>query len=320
MGRRSPDPLTLVVGEEELLVERAIDEVISAARSRAPDAEVQAETAAVLAAHDVTMLLSPSLFGAARVVVLRDMQDGAPQILDALLDGLRSVEDEISVVVTHAGGAKGRSALDRLASAGAAVVRCGRLTRPSERADFVAAEVRRAGRQITADGVAALIDSVGTDLRELATACDQLIADTTGPIDAAAVARYHRGRADATGFAIADRAVEGDVAGALEVLRWAQATALPPVLVTSALAADLRLIARVASAGRGSSAAVARTLGLPAWKVDKATRWARGWTPAALAAALRAVALADGEVKGAAADAGYATERAVLAVAQARSR
>ena len=60
------------------------------------------------------------------------------------------------------------------------------------------------------DGAArTLIDAVGNDLRELAAAVSQLVADTPGPIDESAVRRYYSGRAEATSFTVADCAVEG---------------------------------------------------------------------------------------------------------------
>ena len=59
--------------------------------------------------------------------------------------------------------------------------------------------------------------------------------------------RYHRGRAEVTGFAVADRAVVGDVPGALEALRWALAVGVAHVLVADALADGVRSIARVSS-------------------------------------------------------------------------
>ena len=67
-----------------------------------------------------------------------------------------------------------------------------------------------------------LIEAVGSDLRELAAATSQLVADTDGTVDESAVRRYYRGRAECPGFAVADKAVAGDRAGALEALRWAQ--------------------------------------------------------------------------------------------------
>jgi DNA polymerase-3 subunit delta len=57
---------------------------------------------------------------------------------------------------------------------------------------------------------------------------------------------------------------------------------------------------------------------MPPWKVEKTQRQARAWRPDGLSAALQAVAVADGQVKGAGTDPGYAVERALLAVVQAR--
>jgi DNA polymerase-3 subunit delta len=166
--------------------------------------------------------------------------------------------------------------------------------------------------------VAALLEAVGNDLRELASAAGQLLADTTGPITTETVARYHRGRAESSGFTVADRAVDGDLAGALELARWGQSAGLASVLVTSALASTLRSMALVASAGRMPAHQLAGQLGMPPWKVEKTQRQARGWRPEGLSSALTAVARADAEVKGAAADPDYAVERLLVAVVQAR--
>jgi DNA polymerase-3 subunit delta len=151
-------------------------------------------------------------------------------------------------------------------------------------------------------------------------ACAQLVADTGGNVDVDAVMRYHAIPAEVTGFAVADAAVDGDVAAALSQLRWALLTGVSPVLVTSALANGVRQIARVASAGRTARPAeLARELGLPPWKVEQAQRQARGWRPAGIATALAAIADADAAVKGAGIDPAYALERAVLTITAART-
>ncbi len=90
------------------------------------------------------------------------------------------------------------------------------------------AEFRQAGRTIEESGVRALLDALGSDLREIAAACGQLAADTDGVIDQSVVARYYRGRAEASGFTVADRAVEGRLGEALELLRWALAVGRVP--------------------------------------------------------------------------------------------
>lgn len=318
----APARLTLVVGDEEFLVERAVATVAAAVRALEPDADITDAPAASMTVGDLAGLLSPALFGGRRCLILRDAQEAGKEFAAALpgllADNDGADNDDAVLVVTHAGGTRGRALLDGLSEMASVVVRCGKLTTTRERAEFLAAEVNAAGRRIDAAAVDTLLTTVGTDLRELANACAQLLADTPGPITKSAVSRYSRGRADATGFAVADRAVEGDLGGALEVLRWASALGVAPVLVTSSLAANLRLIARVAGEGRGQPARVAKALGQPVWKVEKALRWSRGWTPAGLSIALRAVASADGDVKGAAVDADYAVERAVMIVTGAR--
>ena len=132
-----------------------------------------------------------------------------------------------------------------MTKAGAAVVVCNKITKPAERIDFVRSEIRRAGGTTTPDAVAALVDAVGSDLRELASAASQLVADTGGMVDENAVRRYHRGRADVTGFTVSDAAMAGDLPAALESLRWAVGVGVAPVLIADALADGVRTVAKV---------------------------------------------------------------------------
>ena len=101
---------------------------------------------------------------------------------------------------------------------GAAVTTCASVRWPNERAAFVKAEVRRLGGKLTPGTDAVLVEAVGSDLRELASAVAQLVADTGGTVDDSAVHRYHRGRAEVFGWDISDLAVAGDRAGALEAV------------------------------------------------------------------------------------------------------
>ena len=295
------------------MVARAVGAVTGAARAADPEADVREVSAAGLPVVQLADLLAPSLFAERRVLVVLDLQDTSRELGAALTAYVAHPAPELALVGVHAGGAKNRQLVDAFRAAGATVVECPRL-RPGDRPGFVAAEVARAGGVISTQAVDLLIDAVGTDLRELATACSQLVADAGGTIDSDVVTRYYRGRAEVTGFLVADRAVERDPAAALESLRWALAVGAAPVLVTSALAANVRAIAKVAGAGRHNTFALAKSLGMPPWKVERAQRWARDWHPDELAAALQAVARADEAVKGAGADPAYALEKVVLAV------
>jgi DNA polymerase-3 subunit delta len=110
----------------------------------------------------------------------------------------------------------------------------------------------------------------------------------------------------------------GDTAGALEALRWALSVGVDPVPIADALADGVRTVARVSGGGRGNAYQLASSLGMPPWKVERAQRYARGWTPRGLASAMQVAAAVNGEVKGGADDRVFALERAVMAIAEAR--
>lgn len=312
--------LTLIVGDEELLVDRAIGDVIVSARARESDVEVHELTPATLAPGALAELTSPSLFGGGRVVVLRSAHDYGKDLAAEIGRYAADPADDIDLVVVHAGGAKGKALLDALTKAGARKVTCQKVTRPGDRVAFVRAEIRRAGGSIGEDAARNLLEAVGTDLRELAGACSQLVADTGGRVTDEAVARYHRGRAEVSGFTVADRAMEGRLADALEQLRWALATGVAPVLITSALAQGVRSLAKVGGAPRGlRGAGLAKELGMPPWKVDRVRQQLRGWEPDGVAHALQVVAETDAQVKGGGADPGYALEKAIGRIVASRA-
>jgi DNA polymerase-3 subunit delta len=316
----SSERLTLLVGDEELLVDRAIADVVAATRARESEAEVHELTPATLTKGSLAELTSPSLFGGGRVVVLRAAQDLGKDVAAEIGRYAADPADDVDLVVVHVGGVKGKALLDTLTKAGARKITCQKITRPGERVAFVRAEVRRAGGSIGEDAARTLLDAVGTDLRELAGACNQLVADTGGRVDDDAVARYHRGRAEVSGFTVADRTVEGRLAEALEQLRWALATGVAPVLITSALAQGVRSLAKVGGAPRGlRGAGLAKELGMPPWKVDRVRQQLRGWEPDGVALALQVVAETDAQVKGGGADAAYALEKAIGQIVAARA-
>ncbi len=311
--------VVLIVGDDEFLADRAVADVVAEIRARSPEVEVHRHDAATVTPGEIGELLSPSLFGGPRVLVVHNGQDARKEVANALLARAADGDDEATLVVTHAGGAKGKALADGLRNAGARVLTAARLTRHRERVEFVKDEVRRLGGRCTEAAAEALLLAVGNDLRDLAAACAQLVADTGGRVDEETVTRYYRGRAEVSGFTVADAAMVGDAAGALEALRWALHIGVNPVPIADALADGVRTVARVSAAGRGRPQQLAATLGMPPWKVERAQRQARGWTADGLVAAMKAVAQANADVKGGSDSAAYALERAVLAVVRARA-
>jgi DNA polymerase III subunit delta len=319
MSETPPPAITLVTGPEDLLRDRAVAAIVRAAREVDPATEVTDLAAAALEPGRVASLMSPSLFGERTVLVLRDVQDTSDDVVAELRSYLSDPAPDTSLVLVHPGGVKGKALLDAARKAGADVVECKQVKWESDKVRFVTTEFREARRKVSADAAAALVDAVGSDLRELANACSQLIADTTGTVDRAVVERYYAGRVEVSGFRVADAAVEGRREEALRLLRHALATGVDPVPLNAALAMGLRNLARVGSSSHTVRPDdLARDLGIAPFMVRKARGQMGGWTGEGLATAIAAVATADADIKGAAVDPLYALERAVVTIARAR--
>jgi len=310
-------PLHLVLGDEELLVERAVAGVLRAARKRAgtEDVPVNRVRAGDVSSYELAELLSPSLFAEERIVVLEAAaevgKDAAAMIASAAAD----IPPGTVLVVLHSGGGRAKALAGELRSLGAQEHPCARIAKVSERVDFIRAEFRSLRVRVDEETVTALLDAVGSDARELASACSQLVADTGGDVDAAAVRRYHSGKAEVKGFDIADKAVAGDVEGAAEALRWAMMRGEPLVVLADALAEAVHTIGRVGPLS-GNPYRLAAELGMPPWRVQKAQKQARRWSRDTVATAMKVVATLNANVKGAVADADYALESAVRKVAE----
>ena len=178
MAGTDPAPVTLVVGDEELLAERAVAAVVTAARAGGAGAEVHDLVGSKVTTGELTQLTSPSLFGDQIVVVIRSAQDLVKDVIAEVVAYAKRPSDDVVLVLAHPGGVKGKALVDGVKKAGAKVVTISKVTKAGDRLDFVKSEVKRAGRNIAPDAAQALLDAVGNDLRELAAACGQLAFDT----------------------------------------------------------------------------------------------------------------------------------------------
>jgi len=247
------------------------------------------------------------------------VQEAAGVLVDALTAYAKDPDPDLTLVVVHFGGKRNEALLKALTAAGAAVDDCPKITSPGDRAAFVRNEVRSFGGRISPDAVAALIDAVGNDLRQLSSAAGQLVSDFGGSVDADAVARFHRGQAEVTGFTVAEKVLIGDRQASLETLRWALDRGVAHVLIADAIADGVRTAARVTSLRTTNTGELARALKMPPWKVKKAQQQSRGWSIEGLQQAIGVAAELNADVKGAAASADYALERAVRRIVEIRA-
>ena len=191
-GRQSTDdplaPVTLAVGQEDLLLDRAVQQVVAAARAADADTDVRDLTSDQLQPGTLAELTSPSLFAERKVVVVRNAQDLSADTVKDVKAYLGAPAEEITLVLLHAGGAKGKGLLDAARKAGAREVACPKMTKPADRLAFVRGEFRALGRSATPGGV----PGAGRLHRQRSAgagvgAVSQLAADVEGTIDEAVV-------------------------------------------------------------------------------------------------------------------------------------
>lgn len=314
--------VTLVTGKEEFLNERTVSSVRRAVQAHDAEGEFSESLASELTAASLEEMSAPSLFSATRCAVVRGLEDLSDELYDHVLRYAAAPVEDVALVLMHGGGSKGSGLLAKLRKLSSVTeVKADEVKYASDFQKFVASEFAQIRARVTPDALEFLVVAVGQDLRSLAAAAAQLTSDFPDEqITVDVVKRYFGGRAEAKSFAVADATMSGHTAQALEELRWALDGGTASVLVTSAIAGSVRGVARFLGANSrgGRDGDLARDLGVPPWKVKTIRSQARGWDDAGISEALRAVARADADIKGAAHDANYTLERLVLTVSGLR--
>jgi len=313
--------VVLVSGAAAWLAERAVDDLVTRFRESTSGGEVTEVDAATLDVGRLAEVTGPSLFAERRAVVIGDVALLPADLVEPVARLAEGPDPDLALVLVHGGGVRPKALLDRLSKAKVETIACPPV-RAWELPQFVSAEVRRVGGSIEPSAAPLLVDAVGHELRPLAGAVAQLVADAeSGRVTGAQIRRYFAGRAEVTSFAVADATLSGRTGVAMEQLRWALSTGVAPVLVTSAFASGVRGLGRLIGAPTGlREGDLAREVGVPPWKLKSMRSQARGWDQRGLANALQAVAVADAQVKGASGDAEFALEQLVLAVAANRRK
>lgn len=316
-------PVVLIKSKEEALSDRVRDRLIGQARQADPEIEIVKLDAGDYPPGELAVLASPSLFGGAKLGIITGLESMTDAFLDDAMELVAHPGPELTLIAIRS--MKSRSAargvkLDKLIEkSGFPVVDIPELKYDSDKIALLKADAKRAGRTVAEDALRMLVDGLGSDIRELTSALRQLIDDTSGTITVAHVNTYYGGRIEATGYAVADAVVEGNLAFALQQMRHALSTGTHEVAIVSALAYKFRDMAKV-SATMGRDGRDVK-LSMAPWQMDRAKKALRFWSDAALARAITAIAQADADVKGfrgEARDATYSLEKCIRVVTAAR--
>lgn len=301
-------PVYLVTGEQ-FLVEEALDR-IRAETDADPLSEVDldpsAERAEISGALD-----TPSLLGGTRLVIVRDA-GGLSKDQVQLVTGYVESPSPFAVLVLIA---EGRTKFDAAVKKHGSVIS---LEPPKGRrlAGWVRERARE--RKILLDERAtwALIDAVGTELRDLDGALEQLFT-SRGPGSKFAAqdvrAAFPR-LADERVFALTDAVGDRRLPVAMTTLRRLLLQGDPPVVLFGAITAHIRRMLRARRQADHGPAAVATALGLPEWRAKTIARQARSYKEDELIRALRVLADADLDMKEGDVAGDVALERAVYEI------
>lgn len=310
-GMAGVEQVHLILGEETFLAERVRRQLME---QIGPQAEVTVVKAGDLTTAELIDLTSPSLFAEDRIIVITGTDQAGKEPTDLLLKTAVDPAPGIFLLIQHSGGGRNKALVKKFEKA--AVVHNVDKLKQRELPSWVTAEFRSHGIRPTPDVVHSLLEGVGSDLRELASAVSQLVADTGGEVTVADVHTYYTGVAEVSGFDIADLAVAGKTAQALASTRRALQLGISPVALAAALGSKVGAIARLYSTRGGNARQLAGTLGMHPFVVEKTMPVARRWSGEAVSEAVIIVADLDARTKGAGGDVEFAVENAVRRIAE----
>ncbi|HYY45184.1 MAG TPA: DNA polymerase III subunit delta [Actinomycetota bacterium] len=284
-------PVYLLTGEP-FLVEEALERVRAEAGCDALS-EVSFDATADVA--EITNALeTPSLLGGKRLVILRDVQDLKKDAAERIAGYLEAPAPETVLILV----ATGRSKLDGPAKKAGTVMA---LEAPRGRALIRWLKERARVHELKLDDAAAwrLLDAVGTDLRELDGALEQL-STALGPgarAGSADVRRAFPRLADERIYVLTDALGERKLAEAMATLRRLIDQGEEPLVLFGAITRHVRLLLIARRVADRGARAAADVLGMPSWRAERTTRQARAFTEEELSRALSLLAEADVDIK-----------------------
>ena len=297
--------LTLITGNTDLLVDRALEKVWSALKGNNKDISKQEIDATSEDAYiQFADAMSPNLFGSSYLVIVDHINVAEDKLDEKLVEALKNAESNISdenyLVVIHRGGAGGTGIVKALQKQKVAEIKCETIKDPHEYLDFMRLEFKRNKKAIDEDALLALRDAVGEELDELSGAINQLCFDVLeDKITLESVKKYYQGNAAVKVFDITNALFNADPHSALEKLNdLLEQDSNSFVYIVSVLAGSLRKLVKLA--GLPTSASdfqIAQELGINPKQVKYLKSQLRNWTPTSLANAVVELAKVDALVR-----------------------
>lgn len=315
----SASAVYVVNGGDEYLNSQNFRKITHDISAELPHMERMDLDASSASAYEFIEMVSPSLFSDGAIVCVDNLENSSDAFSEALerfaLEHKDRSRDDSVVICRKNPGQKGMGHVNRLKKAGANIINVPQLKTDKDYKSFITGECERYGRFMTADGMMLLSGVLAGQTGAMAAMCRQLCMDfEENPISAQTVSLYMLNNPQVTGFAVADKALSGNVAGAVVDMRNAVIQGVSEIAIIGAFASNLRSIAKVAAveSGQVSKEDVRMT---NSWVYNKAKAHLRGWTSAGLGNALQMCAWADEQCKTSGTDTLYAVEKTIECIA-----
>lgn len=292
------EPLILLQGTEEYLVESITKHILQKKMFSQTEIEIVTVNASSYEKNKIFELTSPSLFSEKKILVINKLENMNNDFLQDTLKYLDNPFPGTNLLFQHGGGNRGKQLVDKLKNLGTPKIDCSKLVKDSQKIDFVKNEFKNKKRNITNDATKALLNLFGSDLRQLAAACAQLISDINSSITIVEVETYYKGKAEITGFKVADAVVRGKFAESLQLLNYAVTNKTDVIIIVAALAAKFRNLAKVSEFMWDSNEKNSAEPQISSWQLEKLLEELKYWNLKNITKAYKKIAKTDLAVKG----------------------
>jgi len=308
------DPVLLFNGDDDLLLQRAVEEWIAQVRATDADADVSVVDATEI--EHLPELRTTSLFGGRAYVVIRGVEAVAGGLKAELEQYLADPSNQATLLLV----ARGIGRIPKIAKLASASGERVDVKRPTDWDDrgwstLISGEFARLGRQVDAAAIAAIRAHAGADTTTIASQVSSVCAATTGDgaITVTDVEAIVEGQGRATGFAIADAVAERDPAAALIALRGALNAGEAPLALLGALVFRSRQLLQVRAGASPKEA------GMSPGQHRRVQALSRAFGPGELAWCHDRLSELDLELKGSELPDDLMLEAAVIELATART-
>lgn len=309
----------VVNGGDEYLNLQTTQKLVRDICAELPDMDRIDMDAATSSDYDFIEAVSPSLLADGAVVNVDNLENCSDKLSQALeqftAEHKKRVAGDSVVVCRKSPGQKGMGHVNRLKKAGANVINVPQLKNDRDYRSFITGECERYGRFMTPDAIDLLSGVLAERTGEIAAMCQQLCNDfDNNPLTADIVSAYMVSNPQVTGFNVSDKAMAGNLTGAILDMRNAVTQGMAPIAIIGALASNLRSIAKVAAVESGQVSQAEANF-KSSWVYNKAKKNLREWTSDGLARGIQMCAWADEQCKKSGNDPLFALEKTIECIA-----